>query len=69
MSFDDRLLQHIVDQTNLHARLNPFTRVNFQWTDTNVKEIKSFLEIIVSSGYVVLPNFAEYWETNSILAS
>ena len=57
-----------MDQTNLYARLHLFTRVNFQWTDTNVKEIKSFFGIIISTGYVVLPNFTDYWEANSIFS-
>ena len=66
--FDGRLLQHKADQTNLYARLNPFTRVKYQWTDTSVEEIKSYLGIIISTGYVVLPNLVDYWETNSIFS-
>ena len=31
-------------------------------------ELRSFLGIIIASGYVCLPNFADYWETNSIFS-
>ena len=26
----------------------------------------SFLKTIIPSGYIILPNFADYWETNSV---
>ena len=45
--FDDQLLQHIVDQTNLHASQCPYHRVNYQWFDTSVDEMRSFLGILV----------------------
>ena len=64
--FDDDLLNHIANQMNLYARLHPFHRANYHWTDTNVDELRSFLGFINASGYVSLPNFADYWETNSI---
>ena len=64
--FYDDLLNHIANQTNLYARLCPFHQANYKWTDTNVDELRSFLGIIIASGYVSLPNFVDYWETNSI---
>ena len=66
--FDDDLLNHIANQTNLYARLRPFRRANYQWTDTNVDELRSFLRIIIASGIVNLPNFNDYWETNSVFS-
>ena len=66
--FDDALLNHICYQTNLYARLHPFRRATYQWFDTNVDELRSFLGIIIASGYVCLPNFVDYWETNSIFS-
>ena len=66
--FDDWLLQHIVDQTNLYARQRPYRRANYQWFDTTVDELRSFLGIFIATGLVSLPNLADYWETNTILS-
>ena len=68
MFFDDDLLQHIVDQTNLYARLHPFGRVNYQWNDLTVDELRSFFGIIIATGLVCLPSFKDYWKVNSILS-
>jgi len=66
--FDDALLEYIVNQTNLHARLHPFQWASYKWTDTSVNKIRSFLGIIIATGLVVLPNFEDYWRTNSIFS-
>ena len=66
--FDDQLLEHIANQTNLYARLHPFRRANYQWRDTNVDELRSFLGIFIATGLVCLPSLADYWETNSIFS-
>ena len=64
--FDDLLLQHIADQMNLYARLNPFSRSNYQWQNTSVEELRTFLGIFIATGLVSLPNLQDYWETDSI---
>ena len=66
--FDDPLLEHIANQTNLYARLHPLRRANYQWRDTNVDELRLFLGIFIATGLVSLPNLADYWETNSIFS-
>ena len=66
--FDDPLLQHIADQTNLYARLNPFQRSNYQWQDTSVDELRTFLGIFIATGLMSLPNLQDYWETDSIFS-
>ena len=67
MFFDDDL-QHIVNQTNLYARLHPFGRVNYQWNDLMVDELRSFFGIIIATGLVCLPSFKDYRKVNSILS-
>ena len=57
--FDDDLLTHIANQTNLYATLHPFHQANYQWFDTNVDEIRSFLGILIAIGCVSLPNLAD----------
>ena len=66
--FDDQLLQHIANQTNLYARLHPYRRANYQWQDTNVDELRPFLGIFIATGLVSFPNLEDYWETNTILS-
>ena len=66
--FDDWLLQHIVDQTNLYARQHPYRWANYQWFESTVDELRSFLGIFIATGLETLPNLADYWETNTILS-
>ena len=66
--FDNPLHQHIADQTNLYARVNPFQRSNYQWQDTSVDELRTFLGIFIATGLVSLPNLQDYWETDSIFS-
>ena len=66
--FDDVRLTHIVNQTNLYARLHPFCRPNYQWFDNNADEIRSLLGILIATGCVSLPNIADYWEINTIFS-
>ena len=68
MFFYDDLLQHIVDQTNLYAKLNAFGRVNYQWNDLTVDKLRSYFGIIIATGLVCLPSFKDYWKANSILS-
>ena len=39
--FDDDLMGHIVDQTNLYARQNP--RAQYNWKDLTKEELEAFL--------------------------
>ena len=66
--FDDPLLQHITDQTNLYARLDPYSRVNYQWQDTNVDKFRTFLGILIVTGLVSLPSLQDYWKTDTIFS-
>ena len=66
--FDDPLLEHIANQTNLYTRLHPFHQADYQWRDTNVDELRSFLGIFIATGLVSLPSLADYWETDSIFS-
>ena len=66
--FDDDLLIHIANQTNLYPRLHHFRRATYQWFDTNADEIRSFLGIFIATGHVSLPNLANYWEINTIFS-
>ena len=66
--FDDQLLQHIADQTNLYASQHPNRRVNFQWYDTTVDELRWSFGIFIATGLVPLSNLEDYWEVNSILS-
>ena len=60
------LMTHSFNTTNLYARLNPFGRFNYQWQDTSVEELRTFLGIFIATGLVFLPNLQDYWETDSI---
>ena len=47
LTFFDNDLQHIVNQINLYVRLHPFSRVNYQWNDLTVADLRSFFEILL----------------------
>ena len=44
------IFQHIVNQTNLYARLHPFSRVKYQWNDLTVDDLRSFFGIFIATG-------------------
>ena len=48
--FDSDLLQHLVNQANLYARLNPFGQVNYQWNDLTVDI--NFFGVFITTGLV-----------------
>ena len=62
--FNDDLLNHIANQTNLYARVHAFCLANYQWLTLKSKNLGHLG--IISTGYVSLPNFVDHWETNSV---
>ena len=48
LHFHNDLLQHIVNQANLYARLHPFGRVNYHWNDLTVDKLRSFFRNFVA---------------------
>lgn len=65
--FDDDVIQHIVDETNLFAQqyfnstnLTPRSRCT-GWTDTNKSEMRLFLSLIILEGIQEKPREAMYW--------
>ena len=67
----DDMLQHIVDQTNVHAEqfisshdLAPHSRVR-RWSKTvhDLNELKRFLAIIIVMGLVRYPQIENHWAT------
>jgi len=66
--FDDQLLEHIANQMNLYAKLHLFHWDNYEWFDTNVDELRSFLGMFIATGLVPLANLGDYWRTKSIFS-
>lgn len=67
--FDDRMLQHVVDQTNLNAdqyltshELGPHSRIK-RWKKSrhDTSELKRFLVLILVMGLVRLPQIENHW--------
>ena len=56
--FDDKLLLHIVKQSNLYAR-----QKNDHGFQLTVNDLKSFLGILILSGYNKFPRQHMYWES------
>ena len=50
----------------MYARLYPFQWISYQWFDKTVDELRAFFEVIIATGLMVLPNFADYWISDSI---
>ena len=66
--FDEDLLQHIVDQTNLYAQQNP-VGARYAWYDTTTSEIKAFFGLIIAMGIKRLPSYTDYWSSNPLLGT
>ena len=65
--FDDDLINHLVIQTNLYASqfkesntLKEKSRVH-DWTETDAKELKTFLALNLLMGIVKMPTIEHYW--------
>ena len=52
----------------MYARLHPFQQANYRWFDTTFDELRELFGIIIATGFVVLPNFADYWKSDSIFS-
>ena len=52
----------------IKRRLHPFQRANDQWFDTTADELRAFFGIIIATGLAVLPNFVDYWKSDSIFS-
>ena len=66
--FDNDLLQHIVDQTNLYAQKNPLS-ARYAWYDTTTSELLAFLGLIIMMGIKRLPSYTDYWSSNPLLGT
>ena len=60
--FPERLVDHIVFQTNLYA-LQKAGGNNHAFTPTNAKEIKGFIAINLIMGIKKLPSYKDYWSS------
>lgn len=61
--FDDRMFNHIVQQTNLYA----VQKDSKNWSPTSVDEIKAFFGMIIMMGIHVLPSIDHYWSSDPVL--
>ena len=66
--FDEDLIQHIVDQTNLYVQQNPLS-TRYLWYDTIPNEIKAFIGLIIAMGIKRLPSYTDYWSSDPILGA
>lgn len=66
--FDEDMIQHLVDQTNLYAEKNP-PGSRYPWYDTSASEIKAFLGLIIAMGIKRLPSIPDYWSSDPILGA
>ena len=57
--FSDSLIEHVRDQTNLHAQRDH----NCATFNCTKKEVEQFLGILLLSGYHTLPETKHYWST------
>ena len=64
-SFDDDLLRHIVDQTNLHVQQK--RSAQYKWSNLTVPELKAFLGVIILMGIARVPRIVDYWSQDSTL--
>jgi len=60
--FDNKVIQLIVDQTNLYARQKKAKH----WTDTTAKEITAFLGLLVGFSLHHVPSTEHYWSTDPL---
>ncbi len=58
--FDDELIHHIVDQTNLYSVQKTGTSVN-----TSESELEQYLGILLMMGVIILPQYRMYWSTET----
>ena len=64
--FDDDIMDHIVEQTNLYATQNP-PSARYKWYPTCSDEIKLFLGMIIAMGVHRLPQLKDYWSSDILL--
>lgn len=64
-NFDDDLLRHIVDQTNLYVQQK--RSAQYKWSNLTVPELKAFLGVAILMGIVRMPRVADYWSQESTL--
>ena len=60
--FDDDLMKHIVEQTNLYASQNPHARYN--WKDLTVEKLQAFFGVILLAGITKKPELKDFWSTD-----
>ena len=66
--FDQTLLDHIVEQTNLYAKQNPPSD-RYKWYDICSNELKAFFGLIIAIGLKKLPAIIDYWSSNPLLGT
>ena len=65
--FDDDLLRHIVEQTNLHVRQK--RAASYKWEDLTVRELKAFMGVWIFMGLVRKPATRHYWTQGAVEGS
>lgn len=71
---DDRIISHIVKETNLYASQGHQTQGNGSgcrpiqnWVDTSSEEIRAFFGLLIIMGIHQLPQVCNYWSADPIL--
>lgn len=67
--FDEDLLRHIVDQTNLYARQNPPSSSRYRWFDISIQELKAFIGVRIIMGLNVRHSYRDYWSQDPLLGA
>ena len=69
--FTDETIEKIVKHTNTYAWLNIESKKSYSdneggWTETNEKEIKQLIALLIYQGLVKVSTFNRYWSTKSL---
>jgi hypothetical protein len=66
--FDDDILTHIVNETNLYAKQNRDSRSpSKNWEDTTIQEMKAFIGCLILMGIHQLPALSNFWRSDPLL--
>ena len=67
LMFPEELIEHIVSETNRYAHECIATKLDPEWKDTSLKEIKAFLGLHVLFGIKQLPSYKLYWSKDPLI--